>query len=624
MKIQFKHIDIENFMSIGQASVDLDKNGFIFIKGINKNKLDNAQSNGAGKSTLINAICWTMTGKTLSGVTTNVVNMFTTGDCTCTLTFTIDNLDFVISRARTRANKGQLKIFINGEDKSGKTITDSQKILESYLPDITIEFLGNVILLGQGLPYKFSNNTPSGRKELLENLSKSNYMIDDLKDRINQREQDLNRVLTDCTFELTKQTTTLNLTKDILTKELEKQNKLKSCDDIKNSINVIKNELERIEESKAIDNKAKNTIDVAIKNLTDKRNYIINEYENKINNFLQETTSKKESILDRLYQLNYRIKQVEVEYNNLNSIKDVCPTCGQRIPNVQKDLKQIEAKEKELNLLKIDFNATQKEKNTYTTFVEENKLALQTERNSLLNDTDADIKSSTEELEKYNSNIANLEQSVTKNKIELAKYEEELIKYNKDKTELEQSIAQHNSTIINTEALIEDLNKKKDNILERLAINKKMLTAVQRDFRGYLLSNVISYIDNKSKDYCNEVFKTDLINICLNGNDIEIKYANKDYLNLSGGEKAKVDLIIQLAIRAMLCEFLQFSCNILCVDECFDNLDYQGTQEILELLTNKLDDVKAIYIISHHEDLDISYDEEIVIEKDEKGVSRIR
>lgn len=624
MKIQFKHIDIENFMSIGQASVDLDKNGFVFIKGINKNKLDNAQSNGAGKSTLINAICWTMTGKTLSGVTTNVVNMFTTGDCICTLTFTIDNLDFVISRVRTRANKGQLKIFINGEDKSGKTITDSQKILESYLPDITIEFLGNVILLGQGLPYKFSNNTPSGRKELLETLSKSNYMIDDLKDRINQREQDLNRVLTDCTFELTKQTTTLNLTKDILTKELEKQNKLKSCDDIKNSINVIKNELERIEESKAIDNKAKNTIDVTIKNLTDKRNSIINEYENKINNFLQETTSKKESILDRLYQLNYKIKQVEVEYNSLNSIKDVCPTCGQRIPNVQKDLKQIEAKEKELNLLKIDFNATQKEKNTYTIFVEENKLALQAERNGLLKDIDVDIKKSTEELEKYNSNIANLEQSVTKNKIELAKYEEELIKYNKDKTELEQSIAQHNSTIINTEDLIEDLNKKKDNILERLAINKKMLTAVQRDFRGYLLSNVISYIDNKSKDYCNEVFKTDLINICLNGNDIEIKYANKDYLNLSGGEKAKVDLIIQLAIRAMLCEFLQFSCNILCVDECFDNLDYQGTQEILELLTNKLDDVKAIYIISHHEDLDISYDEEIIIEKDEKGVSRIR
>lgn len=624
MKIQIKHIDIENFMSIGQASVDLDKNGFIFIKGINKNKLDNAQSNGAGKSTLINAICWSMTGKTLSGVTTNVVNMFTTGDCTCTLTFIIDNLDFVISRVRTRTNKGQLKIFINGEDKSGKTITDSQKILESYLPDITIEFLGNVILLGQGLPYKFSNNTPSGRKELLESLSKSNYMIDDLKYRVGQREQTLNQLKINNTLELTKQTTALNLNKDLLAKEVEKQSNLKSCDAVETSVESLKQEIAKLIVVKESLLKDKENIDTELIKINNKRTNIVNDYEKRINDFLQDTTTKKEKILDKLYSLNYKLKQVENELNNLKSVKDICPTCGQKIPNVQKDFKLIEGKETEFNSLKQEFNALQKEKITYTTYVENNKLALQTERNNLLKQIDEEVNINTKELNTINSSLIDTEQNITRNNIELNKYENELSDYYKNKQDIEQSILQYNAIIKNAEETIKDLNKKSENVLERLSINKKMLTIIQRDFRGYLLSNVISYIDNKAKDYCNEVFKTDLISIGLNGNDIEIKYANKDYLNLSGGEKAKVDLIIQLAIRAMLCEFLQFSCNILCVDECFDNLDYQGTQEILELLTNKLDDVKAIYIISHHNDLDIPYDEEIVIEKDEKGVSKIK
>lgn len=624
MKIQFKHIDIENFMSIGQASVDLDKNGFIFIKGINKNKLDNAQSNGAGKSTLINAICWTMTGKTLSGVTTNVVNMFTTGDCTCILTFTIDNLDFVISRVRTRTNKGQLKIFINGEDKSGKTITDSQKILESYLPDITIEFLGNVILLGQGLPYKFSNNTPSGRKELLESLSKSNYMIDDLKYRVGQREQTLNQLKINNTLELTKQTTALNLNKDLLAKEVEKQRNLKSCDAVETSVESLKQEIAKLVIVKESLLKDKENIDAELIKTNNKRTNIVNDYEKRINDFLQDTAAKKENILDKLYNLNYKLKQAENELNNLESVKDICPTCGQKIPNVQKDFKLIEEKEAEFNSLKQEFNALQKEKATYTTYVENNKLALQTERNNLLKQIDEEVNINTKELNTINSSLIDTEQNITRNNIELNKYENELSDYYKNKQDIEQSILQYNTIIKNAEETIKDLNKKSENVLERLSINKKMLTIIQRDFRGYLLSNVISYIDNKAKDYCNEVFKTDLISIGLNGNDIEIKYANKDYLNLSGGEKAKVDLIIQLAIRAMLCEFLQFSCNILCVDECFDNLDYQGTQEILELLTNKLDDVKAIYIISHHNDLDIPYDEEIVIEKDEKGVSKIK
>ena len=80
-----------------------------------------------------------------------------------------------------------MKIIRNGEDVSGKGIRDSEKLLSEYLPDLTSSFLGSVIILGQGLPQRFSNNTPSGRKDVLEKLSKSDFMIEDLKQKVSDR-----------------------------------------------------------------------------------------------------------------------------------------------------------------------------------------------------------------------------------------------------------------------------------------------------------------------------------------------------------------------------------------------------------------------------------------------------
>ena len=47
------------------------------------------------------------------------------------------------------------------------------------------------MILGQGMPNKFTNNTPSGRKELLEKLSKSDFMIEDIKNKLSARKNEL-------------------------------------------------------------------------------------------------------------------------------------------------------------------------------------------------------------------------------------------------------------------------------------------------------------------------------------------------------------------------------------------------------------------------------------------------
>ena len=75
MKIKFKNITIENFLSIGNTSIDLEDRGYCLITGINNNPNDMAKSNGSGKSSIIEAICYALTGETIRGVK-DIVNLY--------------------------------------------------------------------------------------------------------------------------------------------------------------------------------------------------------------------------------------------------------------------------------------------------------------------------------------------------------------------------------------------------------------------------------------------------------------------------------------------------------------------------------------------------------------------
>ena len=155
-------------MSLGDIDLDLNNLGYVSISGINNNLFDNAKSNGSGKSSILEALIWNLTGETLRN-SKDIVNRYTVGGTCVELDFTIDNNNYKIARYREDEDFGtNLKIFVNGQDKSGKGIRDTQKILEELLPDLDTNLLGSVIILGQGLPQKFTNNTPSGRKEILE------------------------------------------------------------------------------------------------------------------------------------------------------------------------------------------------------------------------------------------------------------------------------------------------------------------------------------------------------------------------------------------------------------------------------------------------------------------------
>lgn len=621
MKLKFNHIDIENFLSIGEAHLDLNNQGFVQIIGRNNNKTDNSLSNGSGKSSLFEALVWCLTGETVRGVTNNVCNTMTDEGTLVTLCFDVDDKNYTVMRSRNHSvYDTNLKIFCDKEDVSGKGIRDSEKILAQLLPDLTSSLIGSVIVLGQGLPQRFSNNTPSGRKDVLEKLSKSDYMIEDLKARIAKRATELNDDMRKLEDEEIRFATTRE---DICNHTDSDEYVLSSMGDVES----VKKEIEDI-------TKTLNNIDETFENHSKTRKSLLEQRE-QVCKQLEEVLSKQYdalALIDSRYKdalsakaevmsaMRSNILNLTDKIKEIDSIKDTCPTCGQKLGVVKPDATPYrDALEKATQ----EFNAIS---NDYT---------------QLASQRDSDI---AKFKESYKVNITSLEEERTRidgvlNDIStventMSAQRNELInRYHTKSVEVEkwsQTVSFLQDRIKQNKEKIEELDKKllyntneQDMCKNHIDIIGKFKTYASRDFRGYLLTNVITYIDKKAKEYAQIIFNNDFVNFELKGNNIEITYQGKSYENLSGGERQKIDLIVQLSIRDMLCDYLNFSSNILVVDEIFDNLDAVGCDKVINMISDKLRDISSVFIITHHAALNMPYDREITVIKNNQGISSV-
>ena len=622
MDIKFNRIHIENFMSIGEAEINLSDRAFTLIEGINNNISDNAKSNGSGKSSIFEALVWVLTGTTMRG-NKDIVNYNGTDGALVKLELIIDNNSYCIIRTKEHSkHKTNLFIEINGVDKSGKGIRDSEKLLSEYLPDLTSSLIGSVIVLGQGLPQKFSSNSPSGRKEVLEKLFKSDYMIQDLKDRISKRKTELNDEIRKVQDNKLVNLTKIETLTDRVNLDKARYSQLQEMTSLESEANSLRAEILTLEEqdirlSDEIDSyktKRNETLENISQCKVEKAEII-----QKINDEYESTI---QSANDSVNTSKVALELAKSELDRVSNIKDVCPTCGQKIPDVHKPdtityRLEVENATKEYHhwtdqLSKIKSEIEHK-KESSTEQIANNIILFENECNDIL------TKINELTLEKQSVNKI-LSQKRTELDNNLSAQKTRLF----EMQSLRESIEKNQVIVDNLVLNNKELEAQESVLNERLSIENRFNTVITRDFRGYLLNDIIGYINSKSKEYCQLVFGTDLIDFKLDGNNLLISYNNKEYEALSGGERQKVDLIIQFAIRDMLCKHTAFSSNIIVLDEIFDNLDDIGCQKILDLITTRLYDISSIFIITHHgNELSIPYDDVIRLEKDNTGVSRL-
>lgn len=618
--IQFKKLIVHNFGSYGHAELELQNRGFCLVSGQNNYSKDNALSNGSGKSFLWSAICYALTGETINGIRTNLKNINVADqDCYVQLDF-LYNKDF-FSLIRTVAPKTELKIFKNDLDLSGKGIRESERKLLELLPDLTKDLIASTIIIGQGMPNKFSSFSPSGRKELLEKLTKSDFMIDDLKTRIQARQNELSMKVREFEDSLLLTKNQLNGCLDALDRmknSLESQQQPNFDQLLSNQlakINQIREQLTQYQQTAVELERHQEEITSRLLTITSEKAQVSSE---ELNAF----TASHAKLVEEKARLESEASALSKEITKLRAIKDTCPTCGQHLPNVHKpDTSSQEALlfdiNKKLNEATSNIMKCNKQHQEYVAQINNafddeitnlNSEALAIKQKILLNKTELTQNLSILEIEQNSYNKLAYEKQTWDSRIE---------NQQKEINKLEIEIAKLTNLIAITSLSKEDFD-------QRLAVIKKMDQLVRRDFRGYLLTNIINYIDERAKDYCNTVFGTRELSLSLNGNALDITYCDKLFDGLSGGEKQKVDLILQLAIRDLLMTYLGLSSNILVLDEVTDFLDKKSCHAVMQLLEKELHTVESVFIISHHaEELELPIDSELKVVKNKYGISEL-
>ena len=574
MLLKFKSVKADNFLSILHSEVELDNQGVVLIKGIN-NSQGSADSNGSGKSSIVaETIYFALTGETLRG-TSEVVNIYSRNNYSLVeLEFELDRTKYRLRRTKNHPELGtNLKIYKEEQDISGDKLKKSEAILKEELGEIDSTLISGILILGQGLPDTFTSLKPKERKERLEVLSQSSEFISELELRVAELTKIYTIKLQDNRKVISQKETELRFIRDSRKRDSERLVELYKRESDSESL---KEELIQItEEGKLLANQ-------------------LSEEEKK-----KDKLDKRGRELEQLLFSSRTLKQnKEQEKLSLESLitklsESKCPTCVQWInsPEVINSLKEenqrkIKSLEKtiELCINKIDF--IEKEINKI-----KNQIA---ELNILLLKRKLDSKRN--RIIQIKSEIKIRDES-TKEQIDLLS--DTLENYNKRENQIEIELSS-----INT------LTSEYEIKLDILTWIKKMCT---KDFRGYLLSGVIDYINLRLREYSRVLFGVSNLRMILDGSKIYIDYEGRQYEGLSGGEKRLADLCIQFSLRDMLKNTLGFTSNILILDEVFENIDESGVRNIIELI-NSFSETSSIFVISHSH-IDMPHDRVISVIK---------
>lgn len=601
-------------MSFGYAELDLDNQGFVRIDGINNSLIDGATSNGAGKTSCFEAIMWCLQGETIRK-SKQVTNINGDDGAYVELDFTADGTDYKLIRTKDHSKyKTNLKIFINGEDKSGKGIRDSEQYLTQYLPELSAQMISSVIILGQGLPMRFTNNTPAGRKEVLESLSQSDFMIEDLKAKLLKRKSVLQDTLNNLNLEQARCQTEKNLIQNIIT-QTEHQLKNLVAPDVKKlaEIQINIDNLNRVlSENEAQQGIYEQTLYTLMNKSREYQDAKLAEIKAIPND--NELNAKE-------YSLSNEIKIYRNIIAEKEKVTDVCPTCGQKIegvviPDTSQEKIKCEALCAELANVK---NAHIK----FSNDVDRLRKDIDEKYCKLNKENDENISKIKDLIKLYQKEIAEVSLNLSELKAKEQSISYAIDTYENNKVEFENRITEKTNRL--NELTSNELHNQNeiDLIKQKIDIDNKIDIALKRDFRGYLLTNVIEFINSKVNYYCKYFIENGDIKFTQSGNAINVIFNGKDYECLSGGERQKIDIIIQLALRDMMCTFMNFSSNILVLDEITDFMDNQGSNKLINTISSLIQDVSSIFFVTHHTELNLPYDKIITVIKDKTGISKL-
>jgi DNA repair exonuclease SbcCD ATPase subunit len=602
MEVSINKVTASGFLSIGdQVEYDI-QDGITSIIG--ENQTDGfSTSNGSGKSALIEAIIWGLTGSTSRGIKNDeVVNLYYKGGCSVTIEVEIPPSIYEITRSRGHEKLGNsLTIVQDGEDISGNTATKSAEILAGILPFDFCD-LTTMIVLSQGMPGKLSAQSPSGRKAILESIASYADKVEKLKEVVSNHKTFIEKEVATAQINRSGIEGRVNAMVDEVSRLAgDLQREVEEVAKYGEIADAIKKENEEIERKKVDASREYENLSTERTSLGDQ----VSDLRSKVNliksqiSSVSSLRSSRQSDYTRLKNERDNAKRLVESYSVPSP---VCPTCKQTIGD-RSMVEQLKAVELE--------KATKAEESMTTIEIELKDLDAQVDDlKSRPAQDESDLNTLVASLASMDTRLATLRS--------LSMLSTKAIPEFHDRTSVIQSAIE--SKTLEIERLrVEIVNSGDivDTLSRRLEVSKNIAYDVSRgEFRGFVLRKVIKKFNDLLGTVSEALMRDDVVKLEETENGgINIKYKEKRFEQMSGGERCRVDIALELTKRMYKSIVSGVRFNLLAMDEVTDGLDAFGISAIFDAVSVS-NNVKSFFVISHRDDA-VDYDRRFrVVKKD--------
>ncbi len=560
--ILFETIRWKNFLSTGNqfTEIELDKNQTTLIIG----------NNGAGKSTILDALCFSLFGKSFRKINKpQLVNSTNEKDCVVEIEFKIGNTDWKVRRGIKPA---LFEIYRNDTklDQSSSA-NDQQKWFEQTVLKMNYKSFTQIVILGSSNFVPFMQLSSANRREVIEDLldikifTSMNNLI---KDKIRQSKEDIRL------YELKK-------------------------DSFTDKVNMQENFIDELE------NRAKqNIVDKETKIgqlLVEENNWIGSNEEKNIELIdLQKELEKYSGATEKLRTLGNLKGKISNKVSTITkehkffSENTVCPTCDQNIEETLRinRITDAQAKAKELQSGYIQLEEAIKEEE---------------DRERHFSTLSKEITSLTHGISQNNIKITGCQRQIRDLESEIQRTTDQLANRTAENEKLESFKEKLNTTY-------DELAERRDAINHydfaygllkdggvKSQIIKKYLPLINQQVNRYL-QMMDFYINFTLDEEFNETVQSPI-------------HEDFSYSSFSEGEKQRIDLALLFTWREVAKFKNSTSTNLLIMDEVFDSsLDGFGTEEFLKIIRYVIKD-SNIFVISHKESLHDKFHETVRFEK---------
>ncbi|HCC2597679.1 TPA: AAA family ATPase [Klebsiella variicola] len=617
--MKFLTLEVENFMALANAKVELDQRGLVLIQGVNAGD-SSAASNGAGKSTLMNSLMWCIYGETSHGVKGDDV-LSTGHEKNCRVKVTIEDEGKRYAIIRHRKHKEfKNRLIVRGEDGDMTKGKDSltQEFVERLIGASKEVFMASIYASQEAMP-----DLPGMSDKNLKTIVEEAAGVDRLTKAYAIARERANAAAARMETTKTKMDACLSLVESA-------QNELESA---KTSSEAWERDRsERLDVARADLVGAEVTlteVEMELRSLPEQ----IRDTENAIGKEREKLASKEEhdaklvkvrgAITDIRASIRIteniqkeamqRARALKVKAEEVNTkVGEPCPTCGKAY--CIEDLSTV--KESFVEQARSEIGQAQASATSVAKYQEHLEKALKIESSLVASTPDVSaIISRIEQLTKELGTLRHREKEVVAVEALVARARSEVDRITKETNPFLAVIKRHEESLAANKSNYGVLKTELKNIQEQaLLLDKARQVYSPAGVRSHILTSVTPFLNAQTAEYLNTLSDGNIVaewstmESTKKGEwrdkfNISVRKigASKTFQTLSGGEKRKVRIACSLALQDLVASRASKNIELFIGDEIDDALDTAGLERLMGILEAKARERGTVMIISHKE-----------------------